>query len=273
MRTPLTRGAAVLAAVVLLAGCSGGGDPNADPDPTTPSPQPSATEAPRPDEGACYLLDFDEALAYTSDVESRKCRRRHTSVTYAVGDLDNVVQGHLVAVDSRRVKAQVAKTCPGLLDEYVGGSPTQIRLSMLRAVWFTPTVEESDAGAAWFRCDVIAVAGDQQLAMLDGDTKGALATPQGRTQWGMCGTAAPGSEGFERVLCSSEHSWRAVEVVTFPAGEYPGKAAAEERGQQQCENAGNRAADDPLDFQWGYEWPNRDQWRSGTTYGLCWVPD
>ncbi len=272
MRLLLARGGAVLATVLLLVACTGDGEPNADPDPT-PSPQPSATEVPRPDEGACYLLSFDEALAYTSDVKPRKCRRRHTSVTYAVGDLDNVVNGHLVAVDSRRVKAQVAETCPGLLGEYVGGSLAQRRLSMLRSVWFTPTVEESDAGAAWYRCDVIAVAGDQRLAILDGDAQGALDTPQGRTEWGMCGTAAPGSSGFERVLCSNEHSWRAVAVVTFPPGDYPGEAAAEERGQEQCENAGNRAADDPLDFQWGYEWPNEEQWRAGTTYGLCWVPD
>ncbi len=272
MRSLLTRGGAVLAAVVLLMACSADDEPDADSDRTAPSPKPSATELPRPEEGACYLLSFDEALAYTSDVESRKCRRRHTSVTYAIGDLDNVVNGHLVAVDSRRVKAQVAKTCPRLLGDYVGGSLAQRRLSMLRAVWFTPTVEESDAGGAWFRCDVIAVAGDERLAMIDGDAKGALDTSQGRTQWGMCGTAAPGSAGFQRVLCGDEHSWRAVEVVTFPAGDYPGEAAAEDRGQQQCEDAGNRAADDPLDFQWGYEWPDQDQWRAGTTYGLCWVP-
>ena len=273
MRALITRGAVALAAVVLLAGCTGDEEPNADPDATTPSPQPVATEAPRPDEGACYQLSFDAALAYTSDAESRKCRRRHTSVTYAVGDLDNVVHGHLVAVDSRRVKQQVAETCPEMLVDHIGGSLTQRRLSMLRAVWFTPTVEESDAGAAWFRCDLIAVAGDQRLAQLDRDMTGVLDSAEGRTAWGMCGTAAPAARSFERVLCSEEHSWRAVEVVTFPEGDYPGEAAAEERGQAQCENAGNRAADDPLDFQWGYEWPNEDQWRSGTTYGLCWAPD
>ena len=28
---------------------------------------------------------------------------------------------------------------------------------MLRTVWFTPSVEESDAGANWYRCDVVAL--------------------------------------------------------------------------------------------------------------------
>ena len=39
---------------------------------------------------------------------------------------------------------------------------------MLRAVWFTPTVAQSDRGADWFRCDVIAVAGTEKLAPLTG---------------------------------------------------------------------------------------------------------
>jgi hypothetical protein len=60
--------------------------------------------------------------------------------------------------------------------------------------------------------------------------------------------------------------------VTFPDGPYPGVEQASARGREQCENAGNEAAEDPLDFQWGYEWPNRTQWRAGTRYGLCWVP-
>jgi hypothetical protein len=273
MRYRLARGALAIAALILLTSCSGDAEPQADPEASVPSPLPSATEAPRPKEGACYRLSFDAALAYTSDAAPKDCRREHTSVTFAVGELDTVVGGHLVAVDSQRVKEQVADTCPRLLGDYVGGSLTQQRLSMLRAVWFTPTVEESDAGADWYRCDVIAVAGGEKLATLDGDLRGELSTEDGRARWGMCSTAAPGSGDFERVLCSGPHSWRAVGVVTFETDEYPGVGAAEARGQEQCENAGNANADDPLDFQWGYEWPTEAQWNAGTTYGLCWVPD
>jgi hypothetical protein len=273
MRSHLLRAAAGLAALTLLAACTPEPERRSGPGQTAPTPLTSATEAPTPKEGACYRLSFEAALAYTSDAEPRDCRRKHTSTTFAVGALDNVVSGHLVAVDSRRVKEQVAETCPRLFGEYVGGSLEQRRLSMLRAVWFTPTVEESDAGGGWYRCDLIAVAGNQRLAPLDGDPKDVLETSEGRTRWGMCGTAPPDSENFERVLCSGPHSWRAVEVVTFPAEDYPGELEAEARGQRQCEDAGNAAAEDPLDFRWGYEWPTEQQWKSGTTYGLCWVPD
>lgn len=273
MMRRMLRGLAALAATAaVLTACSDGDEPQADPEATTPSPQPQATEPPRPRPGACYRLSFQEALAYTSDVRPSSCKKPHTSVTYAVGRLDNVVNGHLVAVDSQRVKDQVARACPERLGDYVGGTLAQRRLSMLRSVWFTPTVEESDAGASWFRCDVIAVARDDHLANLTGSVKGALDTQEGRDRWGMCGTAEPGTAKFERVLCSAEHSWRAIEVVTFPDGRYPGEKAAAARGREQCRDAGNEAAEDPLDFQWGYEWPTAEQWRAGTTYGLCWVP-
>ena len=89
-------------------------------------------------------------------------------MTFFVGDLDQTVDGHLLAVDSDLVQEQVAEQCPPRLDGFIGGSTEDRRLSMLRPVWFTPTIEESDAGARWFRCDVVALAADGELAPLTG---------------------------------------------------------------------------------------------------------
>jgi hypothetical protein len=265
--------AAVL--VLLLAGCSGGDDdPGAAPSSTpTPTAVPTATAVPLPPERACYQLGYDDALAPTNAGTPLDCTQEHTSQTYAVGELDVLVDGHLLAVDSGRVRRQVAADCPARLGDFVGGSLADQRLSMLRAVWFTPTVEESDAGAAWYRCDVIAVAGPDQLATTTGPLRGVLDRPAGRDRYGMCGTAAPDAAGFERVVCSSEHAWRAIAVVDLPDGDYPGVAAVREQGQTPCEDAGLDAADDPLDYQWGYEWPTAEQWKAGQTFGRCWAPD
>ena len=107
--------------------------------------------------------------------------------------------------------------------------------------------------------------------------KGVLGTEAGRERYGMCGTAEPGAPDFARVLCSTEHTWRAVQVVDLAPGRgtaaYPGEDAARARGQEPCEAAGRRAAEDPLDFTWGYEWPDAQQWAAGQRHGLCWVPD
>ena len=277
-RTPRLIG--LMAGVLLLAGCTGGGDDSSEPTPSatssssSPSAAPSAAPPPKaPRDRACYRLGYDQAVAPTSDQRSVACTDTHTSMTYAVGSLDTVVDGHLLAVDSDRVQAQVAAQCPRRLPGFLGASPDQVHLSMLRAVWFTPTVEDSDAGADWYRCDVIAVASDGKLAPLATGMSGVLAGTAGRDRFGMCGTAQPGTSGFERVICSADHSWRAVQVVHFSATEYPGPEAARQAGQTPCQDAGRAAASDALDFTWGYEWPTKEQWDRGQHYGLCWVPD
>ncbi|HYH34855.1 MAG TPA: septum formation family protein [Nocardioides sp.] len=251
--------------------------PSATPSPSG-SPSPSVTPvradpppAPRP--GGCYRLSYDEAVAPTVSTPAVPCREEHTSATYAVGRLDTVVGGHLVAVDSERVRDQVARTCPEGLAGHVGGTLEQRRLSVLRAVWFTPTVEESDAGARWFRCDVIALARQHTLAPLTGTAEGVLGTTAGRLRYGLCATAEPGTPESERVSCATPHSWRAVRTVPFPGDRYPGAATVRQAGEQPCRAAGRAAAGGRLDFRWGYEWPTATQWREGRTWGTCWVPD
>jgi hypothetical protein len=262
-----------LVALLLLvsAGCSGDTDPRTTA--PTPTPKPTATPVPGPAKGACYRLTFEGALAATTKADEVECSQEHTSLTYLVGTLDTLVDGHLLAVDSDRVLDGIAATCPRRLLGLVGGTRDQLRLSMLRPVWFTPTLAQADRGASWFRCDVIAVAGKDRLAPLTGRVAGVLDRPEGRDRWGMCGTDQPDSPDFERVLCSAPHSWRAIQVVDFEPGRYPGEQAVRERGQTPCEDAGREVADDALNFQWGYEWPTREQWEAGQTYGRCWAPD
>jgi len=279
----------LLAALTALTGCTGGeGSSSTDPStPSTPSTQspsssaaapsstapPTAKPVPAPPVPACYRLGYQEAVAPTNQAAAVGCDTRHTSVTFAVGRLDTVVDGHLLAVDSARVQSQVATTCPERFARFVGGSQEDRRLSMLRAVWFTPTVEASDTGAAWYRCDVIAVAADEKLAPLTGRLAGVLSTEAGQDRYGMCSTAEPGDPDFARVICSSGHSWRAITTVPFPDGPYPGADKVREAGQQPCEDAARQVAADTLSFRWGYEWPTAEQWRAGRHYGLCWAPD
>ena len=245
--------------------------PEAD---SSAAPEP-ARPAPLPADDACYRLSYGQALAPTSTRRPVACEDAHTAQTFAVGHLASVVDGHLLAVDSDHVQAQVAQTCPRRFAAYVGGSTDQRRLTLLRAVWFTPTVAQSDKGADWFRCDVIALDGDEQLAPLAGRLQGVLATEAGRRRWALCGTAEPGTGSFERVLCSAESArWQALSVVGL-AGlgpPYPGEKRVSREGQDPCEAAGRSVADDTLDFQWSYEYPTREQWENGQTYGVCWAP-
>lgn len=278
LRSLLPTAALATALACSLAACTGDDTPGDGPDPeaasssATPTPLPSAEPVAAPTAPACYRLGFEQALAPTNGSRDVECGRGHTASTIAVGTLENLRAGHLLAVDSRQVRDFVAETCPARFEEFVGGSESDRRLSMLRPVWFTPTLEESAAGAQWYRCDVIAVAGTERLAPLTGRLRGVLDRPADRDRYAMCGTAAPDTPDFERVVCSARHTWRAIEVVPFDDGRYPGARAARERGQTQCEDAGARVAEDPLDYRWVYEWPTAEQWRAGQTYGRCWAP-
>ena len=266
---------AVVAAVLLLAlsACGSGSKPSADASSSMPTASPTrATPAPRPPSTGCYSLTFDQALAPTTSATPVPCRRRHTTETYAVGRLSTVVGGHLLAVDSAHVRAQVAHTCPARLARYLGGSSDEVRLSMLRPVWFTPTVRQSDTGQSWFRCDVVAVAGPNRLLPITGRLKGVLAGSHAE-DYAMCSTAKPGTAGFRRVPCQEKHSWRALRIVPIPGTTYPGVAKAKGAGQTICRNAGRSAASDALNFEWGYEWPTKQEWDGGQTYGVCWAPD
>ena len=259
-------------------GCSGDDDPEpAAPTPTvaptTPAPPTAAPPPPRPKRLECRRLSFDEALAPTDSDRIVSCKAPHTSQTYAVGRLRTVVAGHLVAVDSDRVQDQVARACPRKLAAFLGTTDEALRLTMLRAVWFTPSLEQSDAGANWYRCDVVAVGGDDRLARIRGSLEQALADAEGVDAYGMCGTAAPDDPGFERVLCREGHTWRAIRTVDLAGKAYPRKKRVRAAGQAPCEAAGREVAEDALDYEWGYEWPTADQWAAGQTYGRCWAPD
>ncbi|WP_340540320.1 septum formation family protein [Nocardioides sp. GXZ039] len=272
---PLLVAVAVL--LTVLVGCSSDSEP--DPDPTssapstptqTPTPPPRATAAPSPEAGACHQITYRQAVAPTSSPKTVPCRDAHTAETISVGRLDNLVDGHLLAVDSAQVQDQVAAACPDALGSFVGGTAEDRRLSMLRAVWFTPSLEEAAAGAAWYRCDVVALAGRDRLATVKGSLEGVLGTESGRDQYGMCGTASPKAKGFARVPCGAQHSWRAFDVIELPEGKYPGAGAISTAGNQ-CEDAATAVADDPLDFEWASEGPDRAQWDAGQNYLLCWT--
>lgn len=262
-----------VALLLLLSGCTGvAEEPEPAPTSTAPTPTAAAEPPPAPPQDRCYQLDFAAALAPTvPTAKDRRCNRRHSAETYLVGRLDLIVDGHQIAIDSTRVRDQVAERCPAALPEFLGADRDAVRLSMVQPIWFTPSLAEAHQGAEWFRCDAVVLAGDRELVRLSGSLRGALGDDRA-DRFAMCGTAAPDSEDFERVVCAADHSWRAVSVVEFEAREYPGPAAARAHGQSPCETAGADHADDPLDFQWGYEWPTKKQWRDGMTYGRCWVP-
>lgn len=227
---------------------------------------------PAPVVGACHDLAFEAAAQPTDETLPVPCKGKHTTVTIHVGQLDPVVDGHLLTVDSAKVQRQPAAACPGRLAAYVGGDEDARRLSRFEVVWFSPTVEESDLGANAFRCDVLAIRGSSQLASLPANLKGVLDRPEDLDRFGICGNAAPSAKNFARVICAQPHTWRAIEPFDIdPKAKYLDKGVTA-AGDSFCRDEASDRADGALKFTWSFEWPTEQQWKAGQRYGFCWVP-
>ncbi len=267
------------AVMVLMTGCTSSAEPAAEPaaEPSASSPAPVEAEAavappdpgPRPKVGECHALSFRQALAVVGRTEPVACAKKHTAQTYFVGRLRlETPAGTTRRVDSDAAQRQARTTCLSRLPGHLGVTPPELRLTMAQAVWFTPGPQRAEAGADWFRCDVVAVASPRQLLQLPARTRG----------WGtapvvaMCATAAPGTPAFRRVACGARHTWQAVSTVEIPGTTLPAPGAIADRMEAPCGEVARALADDPLDFTWTQESPTREQWAAGQRYGICWVP-
>src|SRR4029079_5639964 len=110
--------------------------------PTIP-PKPPPPPGPR----TCYRLRHDDALAPTHEQKSGPCTGKHTAITFFVGHFDPKL-----AVDGDPVHRLESTACPRRFATFVGGRVDDRRLSLLRTVWFTPTVDAAAIGAHQIQC-------------------------------------------------------------------------------------------------------------------------
>ena len=258
------------------------------PEPERDGPTAASPRAGTGPAGGRLLPDqLDEAVGPPTPGHPGRLRERHTSQTYAVGELDLVVSGHLLAVDSER-SAAGREAVPAPAPDYVGATPEQLRLSMLRPVWFTPTIEQSDARRRLvpLRRD----RGDRGLEDRQDRQRHlqALAKPAGRDEYGMCGTAAAGQGDVQpRALPGGPQLEGDLGARPRRQGDQgvdqgirggPGRRLPRREGRPRRRRGRHlhrcraRPAADALDFEWGYEWPTKEQWRAGQTFGRCWAP-
>ena len=279
---------------MVLTACSGGTTQDAAPpgspaastssSPTSPSSPPtpgSGTAGPRveaappkpPRSGACYRLTLAGATKPTDSSRPVSCRGPHAALTFFVGRLDLSVDGRRLSLGSPRVQRQPRQACPARLRTFLGGEREARRLSRFTAIWFTPTLAQAQRGAAWFRCDVVVLGDEERLLRLPRDRRlrGALGRSDTLRRYGLCGTAAPGTDRFRRVACGLPHRWVAVRTLDLPGRAYPGVSRVR-AADDECADVVRERFGEALRFRYGWEWPTARQWRSGQRYGICWAP-
>ncbi len=83
----------------------------------------------------------------------------------------------------------------------------------------------------------------------------------------------PDTKGFERVVCSEKHRWRAVDDIELPADARYLAEPATATADAACKDVASERANGALQYTWAFEWPTRALWQTGQRYGYCWVPE
>jgi hypothetical protein len=265
-----------LVGAVALAGCSSD-EPADEPDAPTETPSEAETSEappPPPKAGACYRLSVDDAQAASTNAEPVPCRQDHTARTAFVGKVSRLAGGNATP-DDPAVARKLSDDCRQRGLTFLGGDPVTQNLSRFVTVGFVPTASEIDAGAEWYRCDVVAFGNGERLLQLPFERRLAGILDQGDAldTFGTCGTAAPGTDDFERVACSLPHSWRALTTIRVADSDrYPGAAEVRRSGDEECADQVEDQAGPTTEIQYGWEWPTRAQWDAGQRFGFCWAP-
>ncbi|MDT0203328.1 septum formation family protein [Nocardioides sp. AE5] len=249
---------AVIGMVLLLPAACSGDDPGPGLDARVGKPASSAPPDPRagiPEVGQCHLLDPNAVNVIVDTTDPLPdCTGTHTSRTFHV---DVVPPGTTVPV------AEIAfEACAGALEAGTGLDSAQLLGSFITWLWFEPTPEQKEAGAAWFRCDVVASEGEGELIPLPtgtatGDVFGGTVGPAYKRCIRNGGdTDGDGLDEAIHVACSGEHDYEWSGAFDPGFDTYPSEDEFFARAQDEC---GRIAGTE----DWWSTWPSRDAWEGG----------
>lgn len=260
----MTRLAAVLLLVAALSGCTG--NPLGTDGPGDGSGGPGV-DVSAPEVGACRAIDVAVVEQETDDTEPVACTEPHTAQTFHVGTF-----AEDAAYDDERLGAQVTDQCRPRFARFTGATPSLAMRSVVTWAWWRPSEEAWEAGARWFRCDVVGgSAASERLVGLPRTAKGLLlGIPAPR--WMLCADGATVAQA-PRVPCTEPHTWRAVSAVAVgkPKDPWPGSRLVEVRSRDFCSDWVGAWSNYALDYEYAYTWFGKDDWSAGNRLSVCWA--
>lgn len=256
-RAPSLAASAVLLALVAGLGACG----EASEGPTSTAP---------PAEGVCRLLDAEDVALPSNDSPAVPCEDRHTAETFEVGQLPEDL--HAVEVDDPALGSWVYRTCSRSFASFLVADESAVMRTVVSWAWFRPTQEAWDAGARWYRCDV--VGGGEQLT----DYRALPETARGLLEgippdeWMVCATGRTVA-GSPKVPCSEPHRWRAVTTIKVgePTDAYPGDRAVEATTRDYCSDSVGAWLGYPNAYEFGYTFFKQAEWSAGNRRSVCWA--
>jgi Septum formation len=269
---------AVGLALVGLVGCGNAGDlvaSDAEPNDTSKT-QPSEDVASVPDRGDCRRLRKPDIDPPTNDDRTVPCDRRHTAFTYYVGEWPRRLLRSAEGVDDPNLKQYVFNKCDRSWQRTVGGSMEDWVVSIVSWAWYRPSAEQFNAGANWFRCDLVAGENTERLERLPTDVQGMLDgsfEDRYRACWTKVFSDKSGVDEGTLTSCAREHRQRAIGIVRIGTAneDYPGQQAAFDQSNNLCADAVSTWREAKQPGRFGLQWPRRDDWNDGQRYATCWA--
>lgn len=264
----------MLSGLLLLTGCTGDSSATSAADQSGEGGSGSTSETaekPKPPEvGACRVLTPEELTEASNDTDPVSCSEKHNAETFLISSFDKKLAD--ASYDDSRLGAHAYQVCDKQYRKFTGADESLALRSILSWAWFRPTEEQWEAGARWFRCDV--VGGDEtseSLVTLPESAKGVLLGIPG-DRWISCVNAAQVT-GAPRVPCNKKHTWRAVTtiVVGKDKEKYPGDRLVQVISRDFCSDSVGAWMNYPLDYEYAYTWFHKFEWQAGNRRSICWA--
>jgi len=259
------------AAVLVLVGCTPAeSDPDEDGGQSGgTSGQTETVEAPEP--GSCRVLDPADIVEASNDTETVPCTEPHNAETFLVASFKGELKD--AEYDDQRLGEHVYEQCSRGFMKFTGANESLALRSVLSWAWWRPSEADWDAGARWFRCDVVGGTDrSTELVELPKTAKGVLLGIPG-DRWMACVNGADVS-AVPPVPCTEPHNWRAVTtiVVGKDDAKYPGDRLVEVLSRDYCSDSVGAWMNYPVDdFEYAYTWYSKGEWEVGNRRSVCWA--
>lgn len=221
--------------------------------------------------GACRALELQDLTRATDDTAPVPCAEPHTAETFLVSAFTgDQADGD---PDDERLGAAAYEVCQKGFIEFLGGDESLAMRSTLTWAWFRPSQKGWDAGARWFRCDVIG--GGEQIKRFVNLPETAEGLLRGRPDdtWMVCADG-PTVAGSVKLPCSEAHDWRAISTIQLgkPGDPYPGERVVEEKTRDFCSDQVGAWLNYPVeDYDFGFTWFHQGEWNAGNRRSVCWA--
>jgi hypothetical protein len=223
-----------------------------------------------PNLGDCRMLTPDDVHRPSNDSPTVSCAQPHTAETYAVASLPR--QFDDASYDDSAVTSYAYHTCARKFIAFTGADESLAMRTILSWAWFGPSSDAWDAGARWYRCDVIG-GGDQTPSYVDLPTTArGLLLGRPKDKWMVCARGSTVSRSV-KLPCTEQHDWRAVTTIVLGDADttYPGDHAVQVRTRDFCSKSVGAWLDYPVDYDFGYSWFGRAEWDAGNRRSVCWA--